>query len=58
MGIGDIGVRCAVQLASSAFLASATGASDLIGQILPGRSHVINSPAVIEAKLEWSQGHA
>jgi hypothetical protein len=37
VGYGGIGVRSAVQLAPSAFLASAAGSSDLVRRILPGR---------------------
>ena len=36
---GGLGIRSAVQLVPSAFLASAAGSSDLIHQILPPRLH-------------------
>ena len=52
-----IGIRSAVQLAPSAFLASAAGASNLIHCILPGRLDGIHYPAVDDAKIEWSRGH-
>ena len=39
---GGLGIRSAVQLAPSAFLASAAGSSDLVHQILP--SHFQDSP--------------
>ena len=48
---GDIGVRSAVQLAPSAFLASAAGSSDFIHCILPGRLDGKPYPAVYDAKL-------
>ena len=54
---GGIGVRSAVQLAPSAFLASAAGSSNLIHCILPGRLDGIPYPAVDDAKIEWSRGH-
>ena len=55
---GGVGIRSAVQLAPSAFLASADGSSDLIHQILPPR--LLDTPysANIDALTVWSQGHA
>ena len=54
---GGLGIRSAVQLAPSAFLASAAGSSDLIHQILPPR--LLDTPysASIDALTVWSQGH-
>ena len=57
VGFGGIGVRSAVQLAPSAFLASAAGSSDLIRCILPDRLVGIPYPAVEDAKIVWSKGH-
>ena len=51
---GGIGIRSAVQLASSAFLASAAGCKVLSSKILPPRLHVSPSPEVEEAVLIWS----
>ena len=55
---GGLGIRSAVQLAPSAFLAFAAGSSDLIHQILPPR--LLDTPysASIDALTVWSQGHA
>ena len=54
---GGLGIRSAVQLAPSAFLASAAGSSDLIHQILP--SHLRDSPIpnYDDALTSWAQGH-
>ena len=57
VGYGGIGVRSAVQLAPSAFLASAAGSSDLVRHILPGRLSSAPYPAIEDAKIEWSRGH-
>ena len=55
---GGIGVRSAVQLAPSAFLASAAGSTNLIHQILPARmSHSYSYPAVEDAKRVWKSSH-
>ena len=55
---GGIGIRRAVQLAPSAYLASAAGCSELIHQILP--SHLLETldPNIESALSIWSQGHA
>ena len=54
---GGLGIRSAVQLAPSAFLASAAGSSTLVAQIIP--THLRQSPIVArdEALSCWSQGH-
>ena len=57
VGFGGIGVRSAVQLAPSAFLASAAGCSDLIHRILPGAQVDFLYPAVESAKEVWYRGH-
>ena len=57
VGAGGLGIRSAVQLAPSAFLASAAGSSDLIHQILPPQMRSLPYPAVSDALDSWSQGH-
>ena len=54
---GGLGIRSAVQLAPSAFLASAAGSSTLVAQIIP--RHLRKFPIVAreEAFSCWSQGH-
>ena len=57
VGSGGLGIRSVVQLAPSAFLASAAGSSDLIRQILPPRLRNMPYPAIDDALVSWSQGH-
>ena len=52
-----LGIRSAVQLAPSAFLASMAASSDLIHQVLPSRLHDVSPPSLDDAISEWSQGH-
>ena len=54
---GGLGIRSVVQLAPSAFLASAAGSSDLIHQILPPRLRDTPYPTTAVALSLWSQGH-
>ena len=54
---GGLGIRRTVQLAPSAFLASAAGCSDLIRQIVPSRIHNISDPHVEMALHLWSEDH-
>ena len=54
---GGIGIRRTVQLAPSAFLASAAGCSDLIHNILPPRLHNISDPHTEAALACWSEHH-
>ena len=54
---GGLGIRSAVQLAPSAFLASAAGSSDLIHQILPPWLHDMPYSASNDALNIWSQDH-
>ena len=54
VGAGGLGIRSAVQLAPSAFLASAAGSSDLIHQILPPQMRSLPYPAVSDALDSWS----
>ena len=51
---GGIGIRRAVQLALSAFLASAAGTHSIIYDILAEGMATIPYPAVEEAKLAWN----
>ena len=55
---GGLGIRSAVQLAPSAFLASAAGSSDLAHQLLP--LHLQGTPLlhVAEGVALWSQLHS
>ena len=58
MKSSGLGIRSAVTLAPSAFLASACGAYDIIDQILPDSLHHAIYPS-FEAGLEiWNQGHS
>ena len=50
---GGIGVRSALQLAPSAFLASAAGATELLSLLLPTRLLNIPDPAVALAEAAW-----
>ena len=54
---GGLGVRRAVQLAPSAFLASAAGCSSLIQHILQPCSLTIHDPCIKLVISLWSQGH-
>ena len=54
---GGVGIRRTVQLAPSAFLASAAGCSELIHNILPPRLHNINDPHTEAALACWSGHH-
>ena len=54
---GGLGFRSAVQLASSAFLASAAASSNLVGQILPARLQSLPTPYLDVVLSRWSQGH-
>lgn len=54
---GGLGIRSAVQLAPSAYLASAAGSSDLIPHILPSRFHICPPLFLNDALSIWSQGH-
>ena len=54
---GGIGIRKTVQLAPSAYLASAAGCSDLIQQILPPRLHSTVDLHVEMALNLWQQLH-
>ena len=54
---GGLGIRSAVQLAPSAFLASAAGSSDLAHHILPSHLQNVPLPNVADAAALWSQDH-
>ena len=53
---GGLGIRSTVQLAPSAFLASAAANSDLTHHILPPRFQLTELPYVKEATKVWSTG--
>ena len=55
--MGGLGIRSAVQLAPSAFLASAAATSDLVHLIVPPYLQSLSIPNVDEAKDLWSLGH-
>ena len=54
---GGLGIWSAVQLVSSAFLASAAGSSDLAHHILPSHLQNVPLPNVANAAALWSQDH-
>ena len=54
---GGLGIRCAVQLAPSAFLASAAASADLIPHLVPPRLRNSSTPHLEEARMQWSLGH-
>ena len=54
---GGLGIRSAVQLSSSAFLASTAASLDLVHQILPSRLHVAPSHYLADAEADWSCDH-
>ena len=55
--MGGLGIRSAVQLAPSAFLASAAAASDLVNHIVPIHLQGSPLPNVDDASFLWSSGH-
>ena len=54
---GGLGIRSAVLLAPSAFLASAAAAYDLVHLIIPPHFRSFSIPSVDDARALWSQGH-
>ena len=58
MGAGGIGIRRVAQLASSAFLASAAGCSELIAQILTPQMQGVPNPSRDAALVAWQHGHS
>ena len=54
---GGLGIQTAVQLAPSAFLASAAGSSDLVSQIIPRHLQQVPLVARADALSSWSLGH-
>ena len=58
MRAGGVGIRRAVQLAPSAYLASAAGRSELVSQILPSYLLETPDPNINLALSIWSQDHA
>ena len=54
---GGLGFQSAVQLAPSAFLASAAASFNLVSQILPARLQSRPTPYLDVTLSRWSQGH-
>ena len=57
VGFGGLGIRSAVDVAPSAYLASTHSSAQLIKAILPESLQTIPIPHVDEAKASWSAGH-
>jgi len=55
--MGGLGIRSAVQLAPSAFLASAAASSDLVYHIVPPQLQGSPMPHVEDAQRLWAEGH-
>ena len=55
--LGGLGIRSAVEVASSAFLASAHSSSELVNAILPTSFRSLPAPFMDEALSCWSRGH-
>ena len=58
IGMGGLGIRCSVQLAPSAFLASAAATYDLVQHILPVHLQSLPISKFDEALSFWSVDHA
>ena len=55
---GGLGIRSAVQLAPSAYMASAAACSELVSIVLPPQLQDFNASAYLdEARAQWSCGH-
>ena len=54
---GGIGIRSTVQLAPSAFLASAAGCAELVQVLLPSKLQSLSDPCIKTAIESWSEGH-
>ena len=54
---GGLGVHSAIQLAPSAYLASAVGSADLVRQIVPPRLQEAPCPEVSTALNSWREGN-
>ncbi len=55
--LGGLGIRSAVSIAPSAFLASSNASADLVWAILPSSLVSLPVPEIEEALGVWSQGH-
>ena len=55
---GGLGIRSALTLAPSAFLAPASSAYALIDQIIPDSLHHANYPSFDTGLEVWSRGHS
>ena len=56
--LGGLGVRCAVQVAPSAYLASTAATADLVSILLPSTYKSIPVPSSGLAFAKWSEGHS
>ena len=56
--LGGLGVRRAVQVAPSAYLASSAATADLVSALLPMSHQSLPVPSVDVARTKWSQGHS
>ena len=57
VGVFGLGIRSTVQLALSAFLASAAATRNLVQEILPLRLQHLPTPNMVDALSSWSSGH-
>jgi len=55
---GGLGIRSAVQVAPSAYLASTAASTDLVHRIVPTRLRDVPLPNCDEAEARWSKGHS
>ena len=58
MKLGGLGIRDAVSVALSAFLASSHSTAELVEAILPPHISALPAPHLEEAMLLWSAGHS
>ena len=56
--LGGLGIRDAVSVAPSAFLASSHSTAELVEAILPPHISAVPAPHLEEAMLFWSAGHS
>ena len=54
---GGLGIRCATQITSCAYLASSAASTDLVQHIVPPHLRGIPLPYWDEAVVLWSEGH-
>ena len=56
--LGGLGVRCAVQVAPSAYLASTAATAELVSIVLPSTHKSLPVPSSGLALAKWSEGHS